>query len=182
MKDGETQWRNCHAAPHFSSQEQWIYGIKCGTELELKSLFFLEKKSGYQWTFSWILYLLDHYFTSLSSKIVIYLNSILVAWEPGEILESQYRFYGFDEMSGIRQYFFNLKIVIKPFVNSESQEAELKETPKAISPNWSQSISHAPHLRLSRLTQALLGSETSLESNYKAFFKLDSIGTFISLF
>lgn len=42
---------------------------------------------------------LGHYFTSLSSKIVIYLNSILVVWEPGEVLQSENRFYGLDGMS-----------------------------------------------------------------------------------
>lgn len=49
---------------------------------------------------------LGHYFTSFSSKIVIYLNSILVAWEPGQVLESEYRFYGLDGMSESGNIFF----------------------------------------------------------------------------
>lgn len=44
---------------------------------------------------------LGHYFTSLSSKIVIYLNSILVVWEPSEVLKCENRFYGLDRMSEI---------------------------------------------------------------------------------
>lgn len=94
----DERWRN--------TAKEWPHGSSFqfpGTECELKSLFFLEEKRvvisahfpGY-YTF------LGDYFTSLSSKIVIYLSSILVAWDPGEMLESEYRFYGLDEMSGIR--------------------------------------------------------------------------------
>lgn len=44
---------------------------------------------------------LGHYFPSLSSEIVIYLNSALAAWEPGAAMQRENRFYGSDGMSEI---------------------------------------------------------------------------------
>lgn len=62
-----------------------------------------EKKSGYQCTFSWTIYLLKVIILLLFHlKIVMYLNSIFVVWEPGEVLESENRFDGSDGMSEIR--------------------------------------------------------------------------------
>lgn len=58
-----------------------------------------ERENGYQGHFPGYDTFLGHYFTSLSSKIVIYLNSVFVVWEPGEVLESENRFYGLDRMS-----------------------------------------------------------------------------------
>ena len=67
----------------------------------LNSLFFmdLKNKCGYPGHFSGYRTFLGHYFTSVSSKIVIHLNRIFVVREAGEPLESGNRLYGSDGMS-----------------------------------------------------------------------------------
>lgn len=55
-----------------------------------------EKNSGYQGHFPGYYTFLGHYFTSLSSKIVFYLNRIFVVWETGKTLESENTLYGSD--------------------------------------------------------------------------------------
>lgn len=75
--------------------------------------------------------------------------------------------------------FLNVKIVIKPFVNSESQEAELKETPEAISPTVT--TVHFTSSTLDTLPPDPGPPGVGDLSDYKVFFKLDGMVTLISL-
>ena len=127
--------------------------MRDGDRPEVSSLHGLEQgKSGDQGYSPACDTFLGHYFTSLSPKIVIYLNSVCVVWEPGEMLESEKRFYGLDGMSQItKSYFFSFKNSVQSlFINSELQDAELKETPADVSVvcSWSVSQAFPPELLL----------------------------------